>query len=391
MYNMSLNNVNVSGSLGSVLTENMLTMEPLGNAILMNGVSANGSSANGTSANGTSANDVVKKKRRTIKKVKRDAVVDDNFTIPKFHEYQKLKTCNYKVKYLKDICRHYKQKISGNKHELVVRLYNHLRLSSNIVKIQILWKKYLLKLYNRLRGPGRFNRKICVNETDFFTMEDIVSVPYSQLYTYKDDTGQIYAFEIASLFNLFKKGTSQTTNPYNRAQFPVHVRDDLKRILRICKIFGDDIDVSIEDIEAIPVAKQLELRTIALFHDIDSLGNYTDSEWFNNLDRNMLIRFVRELGDIWHYRAQLSHQVKRDICPPVGNPFGTLNMRALPVFPLEQMKRIALNIIEIMIKQGTTESNRTLGANYVLCALTLVSAEAAASLPWLFQSVAPQE
>ena len=407
---MSLNNVD---GMGSVLTGNILTgsigvvaQEPLANAIIVNGSSANGSSANGSSANGSSANGSsangistnvesincnAKKIRRTIKKVKRDAVVDDDFVIPKYHEYQKLKSCNYKVKYLKDICRHYKQKVSGNKHELVVRIYNHLWLSSNIVKIQMLWKKHLLKIYNDMRGPARFNRKLSVNDTDFFTMEDIATVPYSHLYTYKDDTGQIYAFEIASLFNLFLKGTSQTTNPYNRAHFPSHVRDDLKRILRICKIFGDDIDVSIEDTEIIPVAKQLELRAIGLFHDIDSLGNYTDSGWFNNLDRNLLIRFVRELGDIWHYRAQLSHQVKREICPPAGNPFGVLNMRALPVYPFEQLKRIALNIIEVMIKHGITESNRTLGANYVLCALTLVSAEAATSMPWLFQSVAPQE
>ena len=383
---MSLNDMNsptltilTGGTLPGNIT--LTTQNDAANAILANGT---------TMSEGTAKRSGVKKKR-AVKKEKRQVVLEDNFVIPRFHEFQKLKDCDYKVKFLKDICRHYNQKVSGNKNELVVRMYNHLRLSSSIVKIQVVWKKYLLNVYNRLRGPGRFNRGLCVNETDFFTMDDIVSVPYSHIYTYKDDTGQVYAFEIASLFNLFQKGTTETTNPYNRGHFPAHVRDDLKRILRICKIFGDVIDVSIEETETIPLVKQLELRTIGLFHDIDSLGNYTDSEWFNNLDKNLLIRFVRELGDIWHYRAQLSHQVKRDISPPMGNPFGTLNMRALPVLPYEQIKRIALNIIETMIKRGITESNRILGANYVLCALTLVSPEAATSLPWLFQSVAPHE
>lgn len=380
MYNMSLNN-NTNESL-----LNLLMMDTPANAVLVNGASVNGASANGPSANGK-----VIKKKHAIKKLRRQPVMEEAFVIPKFHEYQKLKQCNYKVKFLKEICRHYKQKVSGNKHELVVRMYNHLRLSSSLVKIQRVWKKYLLNLYNTLRGPGKFDRKLCVNETDFYTMEDIADVPYSQLYTYRDETGQIYAFEITSLFNLFKKGTAHTTNPYNRMPFPSHVRDDLKRILRICKIFGDDIDVSIEEPEVVPVTKQLELRAIGLFHDIDTLGNYTDSGWFNNLDRIMLIRFIRELADIWHYRAQLSHQVKRDICPPVGNPFGSLNMRALPVYPEDHVKRIALNIIESMIKQGATESSRTLGANYVLCALTLVCPQAAESLPWLYQSVAPIE
>lgn len=380
MYNMSANNVNDT-------LISMLMQDNPSNAVLVDCPSANGQTANGVSANRTSAN----KKKLSLKKLRRVPVREETFVIPQFHEYQKLKQCDYKVKFLKEICRHYKQKVSGNKHELVVRLYNHLRLSSSIVKIQRLWKKYLLKLYNRLRGPARFNRKMCVNETDFFTMEEIASVPYSDIYTYKDDTGQVYGFEITSLFNLFKKGTSRTTNPYNRMQFPSHVRDDLKRILQMSKMLGEKIDVSIEEAETIPIEKQLELRAIGLFHVIDTLGNYTDPAWFNNLQRIMVIRFIRELADIWHYRAQLTHQVKREICPPNGNPFGSLNMRALPVYPEDQIKRIALNIIETMVKAGLTETNRTLGANYVLCALTLVCPEAAESLPWLYQSVAPIE
>tara|TARA_B100000902_G_scaffold397102_2_gene459915 strand:- start:1962 stop:3086 length:1125 start_codon:yes stop_codon:yes gene_type:complete len=329
------------------------------------------------------------KRRVKVQKAKRNAVTDEDFAIPEFHEYMKLKECNYKVKFLKEICRHYKQKISGNKHELVVRLYNHLRLSSSIVKIQRVWKKYILCIYNRMRGPGRFNRSLCVNETDFYSMDEITSIPLSQIYTYKDKEGQIYGFDILSLFNLFKKGTSHTTNPYNREPFPTYVRDDLKRLLKLSKVFGDKVDVVIEVPEPIPIGVQLQLRTTELFQEIDNLGNYTDTNWFNNLDRIMLIRFLRELADIWGYRAQLSQEVKREICPPVGDPFRSINLRSLPVLHIEPLKVVALNIIEHMIKRGLTLSSRALGANYVLCALTLVSPEAAASLPWLYQSVAP--
>jgi len=41
-----------------------------------------------------------------------------------------------------------------------------------------------------------------------------------------------------------------------------------------------------------------------------------------------------------------------------------------------------------MVKSGHTNDNRSLGAYYVLAALTLVSDEARNSLPWLYQSVA---
>ena len=48
---------------------------------------------------------------------------------------------------------------------------------------------------------------------------------------------------------------------------------------------------------------------------------------------------------------------------------------------------IALTIMEKLVCSGIHNDSRNLGANYVLCALTLVSADAALSLPWLFQSV----
>ena len=63
-------------------------------------------------------------------------------------------------------------------------------------------------------------------------------------------------------------------------------------------------------------------------------------------------------------------------------------MFSLPNYSLETLKRNALTIIEHLVRRGVNENSRALGANYVLCALTLVSSGAANSLPWLYQSVA---
>ena len=37
---------------------------------------------------------------------------------------------------------------------------------------------------------------------------------------------------------------------------------------------------------------------------------------------------MRELADLWHYRANLSQEVKREICPPHGNPFTGININS---------------------------------------------------------------
>jgi hypothetical protein len=46
-----------------------------------------------------------------------------------------------------------------------------------------------------------------------------------------------------------------------------------------------------------------------------------------------------------------------------------------------------LTMLEKMVNSGINTDSRTLGAYYVLSALTLVSEPAAQALPWLFHSV----
>ena len=221
-------------------------------------------------------------------------------------------------------------------------------------------------------------------------MGPLSQIPYTQFMSYKDVDDMIYGFDILSIYNLLKKGGKTTSNPCNRNPIPKGVRSSLKKILRIAPMFGDLVDTKIEKPDAhISLEKQLELRALSVFQDIDELGNYTDQSWFQTLGRHQLIRFIRELADIWTYRASLSNSVKREICPPVGNPFRSIDFHSLPNLSNERLKRSSITLMETFVRGGINVESRGLGANYVLCALTLVSPEAASSLPWLYQSVAP--
>ena len=61
---------------------------------------------------------------------------EKNFFIPNYSEYEIIKNNNYRVSFLKEICKHYKQKVSGNKQELSERIYKYLRESFFIIKLQ---------------------------------------------------------------------------------------------------------------------------------------------------------------------------------------------------------------------------------------------------------------
>ena len=309
------------------------------------------------------------------------------YNIPSFSEYNNFEEMNYKVDELKNFCRFFKLKLGGKKSVLIKRLREFYFNSYFCLKIQKTWKIFIMNKYNLLRGPGLLKRNICVNDTDFLTLENINKILPYEFFSFKDKNDQIYGFEFASIYNLIIVN-KQLTNPYNRQLIPENVAVNLKEILKLAPLFNDNINLIIETIEVQTYEKQFELKILSLCSEMDNLGNYTNVSWFTNLSRVNIITYIRELADIWFYRAQLSNETKIEICPPSGNPFFGVNINILPSLSNDMLKMTMLKIIDKLINRSHIENNRALGANYVLCALTLVNISAAESMPWLYQSVA---
>jgi len=135
-------------------------------------------------------------------------------------------------------------------------------------------------------------------------------------------------------------------------------------------------------------SKPLTQRINDLFIEIDQLGNYTQSEWFLQLNRAEIIRYFRCMYDIWNYRAQLSIETKRKICP-LRDPFGNVYHSLSQLLNLsdDQLKILCLSVMEQMILTGIDKDHKILGTFHVLTALTIVSGPARLNLPWLFESL----
>jgi len=293
----------------------------------------------------------------------------------------------WNVQQLKTTAKKYKLKISGNKNELKSRIFYHLYYSEHATKIQKLFRGNLQRKYNDLHGPAFFKRELCTNMCDFLSMEEMKTLPYSQFISYKDNDDFIYGFDIISLYNLLVKTGKDAKNPYNRNSISHTMMHTMKHLIKLSKLLKIPIDIEIEDIQ-VTQQKSIELRVLDLFQVIDSLGNYSDPAWFLSLNRPALQKFTRELMDIWNYRAQIADEVKKNICPPYGDPFRGYMMHHLyQMQNISQMHLFILPIIEKFVKMGIDKDSKALGAYYVLGALTLVNENAAASLPWLFQSV----
>lgn len=324
----------------------------------------------------------------------------DDFDIitPTINNYYEMTKYNYNLQQLKSFAKNYNLKISGNKKELTSRLYTYLRLSYFIIKIQKVFKGFLQRKYNKIKGPGFKNVSLCTNNSDFITMEELKNIKPCQFFSYKDEDGFIYGFDIASLYTLiFKNGILEDgnkkliggQNPYNRKNISEEVIKNIKLFVRLSKTLHVKIMLDVEDdIQNITTEKFVELRAISLFQSINALGNYSDAQWFLSLNRNKLIKLVRELIDIWQYRAQLTIIVKRNICPPNGDPFKNQIIQIIHTETnIINLKNIILEILEKLVNSGINQDSKALGAYYVLAALTLVNETAASTLPWLFESV----
>jgi len=350
-----------------------------------------------------------------------------------YHNYIKnaLEMNKYKIPQLKEFLKNNKQRFSGKKAALIDRIVVYFKKTKSAIKIQSTYRKWLVIQINILRGPAFKRRDICVNNTDFCTLEPIDEISNDEFYSMTDSHNKTYGFNIASIMQYMMKKPNNVINPYNRdlldaktkyniitlyncchltiplfkcnnvqykpsnvirnpVQLQVRSHQMVNDIIynpRINRINSDEqltVYNNIQSIRNCPNVQRIE----HLFNAIDQLGNYANSRWFSGLDIRNYVRLYRAFYDIWNYRSGMSHEVRSNISP-FCNPFdGIFNQRVmLSDLSLNQMQSACLIVFENAIYSGIDEDYRKLGAFHVLSALTLVSRGAREAMPWLYESV----
>ena len=311
-----------------------------------------------------------------------DIITKRNGVLPtNVKEHELLINHKYTMIQLKTIAKHFSLKISGTKQELTNRIYNYMHSYEHASKIQRVFRKYLS---NKYRSIIRFRNT--VNDADFLTMEKMEDICKPQFFSFEDKDGFIYGFDVMSFYQLVFVNKI-TTNPYTRTTFQPETINTFHQLIRITNCLKIPLNTVIEQDEITPIQQQ-ELKAVDLFQTINSLGNCADLQWFMNLNIYRLLKLFKELSDIWNFRSQISDTVKQQICPPYGNPFRNIHYFRFNIDSnIFVVRQDMLTVIERIITTGVDRDNRTLGSYYVLCALTLVSCDAAIALPWLYESV----
>jgi len=343
----------------------------------------------------------------------------NGFIIPSIFSASEKRSTKQMIKNIHDFA------LVGNKSVILSRLKTHFEQERLVIRIQKIVRKIFVKISMQLVGPAIKNRKLCTNDTDFYTFEPLEEIPYDNFFSYKDEHNFMYGFELSSLVEYIKnkrRGNKHLSNPYTRGSF-ADILPNIYRLIRINNIiFKKNMFVKTTETKTkthyVPRvisnsyqsrslllgveyqynhssmlefvrstrAKSIVERTRALFMEIDQLGNYSNHEWFDNLERRCYLRYFRILKDIWCYRAQIPINVKIKICP-LWDPFIMLSTDDLVDLTMEQLKARCLCVMEDMIYTGVDIEFKTLGAFHVLSALTVVSRDARLNMPWLYESL----
>jgi hypothetical protein len=344
----------------------------------------------------------------------------------------------YNIKRLRELAKENKLKISGKKGELVERLQK----TFSAIIVQKVFRGSLIRCIYNKSFFKKSVRVLCVNETDFYTMEPLYEIHDILFYTIsniskttpdlnldnseekqekekeKEQDPIIYGFNIESLVQLIYKTPERkrVKNPYTRAEFSNRELDSIRfRYMLLQKYFTRHIDTSLaillsntntnaythqaRDIRPSAALRRsfianleiirsgsVQQRIHGVFMEMDSLGNYTDFSWFENMATSREFRrFYRVLYNIWFHHARMPIDVRRRICI-LGDPFENI-LGFIQELDVTIIREKCVRVMENMIFCGQDADDRRLGAFHVLTALTVVSIRARIAMPWLYESL----
>jgi len=171
------------------------------------------------------------------KPIKQNKINDLNEPVLNYKEYYKNNIIlkKYKLPELKTIVKKYKLRITGNKDELIDRIETLFSKMKNAEIIQKRFRGWIVRYSFILNGEIIKNRSLCVNDSDFVTLEPLEEIPRELFYSYKDAKNFYYGFNITSLIQMMKtKG--KLTNPYNREGFDKKTLNNMISLYNIIQL-----------------------------------------------------------------------------------------------------------------------------------------------------------
>lgn len=285
-------------------------------------------------------------------------------------------TSFYKVYFIRQMIKYHNLPINSKQSKclLVNEIYNYyIKLHNQEAHID-----KIIKIQSLMRMKLIINIKNCKNEEEIMSLESLYNIPLLYFIRIMDNNGYYYGFDIRSIIEIIK---NDGKNPYTLNKINENELNKINYKIELLKNNGINLEI---EKDVLSPEKTMELRMIDIFHKFDLLDNYTNHNWFKNLNLNQLKQLYRVSEDIWNYRTELTFDDKKKIINN-GIAFN------IPIYQINKTKhkinlqKIILDEYERFSSQGLTNDDKKLGVMLMLTGLVEISSEAGYALPHLVQ------
>ena len=287
---------------------------------------------------------------------------------------------------------------------------------NKIIKLQRWIKKSLSKFNSRIQGPALHNRTLCVNDSDFVSLDEIKDIPECNFFSFKDDTGFIYGFHIDSAIELvfksdenyyenFKKHSSNLCyrqfiktlfnhynkikifNPYTRFIIDGTTKLNIIRLYTKHKfsLATTNNNLSQNTHASTPTTDAkttIRNKCFSIFQKIDFQGYFTDTAWLLDEHPKNIKIFYKKLASLWNFEFGLNNTAKYRISR-THNLFQNLPEILVSRSDKYVLLDKVLDIVNILVSNGETEGDRNTGCILVLYGLSFINQRCILANPWL--------
>lgn len=317
--------------------------------------------------------------------------------------------------------------IAINNVNLLVSLFETLlNVNCNlnkIIKLQKWIKKSLTKFKTKLHGPALDlnNRKLCVNDSDFVSLDDLKDISESEFISFKDDTGFIYGFHIDSITELifksdenyyehFKKHTAnlcyrqfikilfnhynkiKVFNPYTRFTIDGVIKQNIIRLYARKTYNISHNTNAMQNLQnpqnlqnhsnVIDTKIVIRNKCFSIFQKIDMLGYFTDTSWLLDEHIKNIKIFYKKLASLWNFEFGLNNTARFKIARQ-HNLF--VNLHDIMISRADKYSILdkILDTLNILVSNGESDGDKNTGCILVLYGLAFINHRCIQANPWL--------
>ncbi len=254
-------------------------------------------------------------------------------------------------------------------------------------RLQRWWRSF----QTRRQGLAALEIDLATNKQELLSFDEISNIPHIYRWSYYDDTGHCWLFDIRSLYHLHQKPPTTIKNPYTQKQF--HKSALLSFYNRLNWLTAHHYPLLQAKDPSDPQALWI-MSIVEVFVTIDALGYNTSADWFISLNDQQHYEFRRVLSNIWSQLSKQQHkailgrnknlEIYDGAAPttmllrPGGRKYSSPNNS-----PRLLTQKENLAAIKTLVTSAKGRGDRSTGALYALTALTHVCQEAADAYPYL--------